>query len=48
MSGVVTGGWEFVWAAYAITATALLVYGGSLLLRYRRDLTTEQEQEGDR
>jgi heme exporter protein D len=47
MNGMVAGGWEFVWAAYAITATALLVYGGSLLLRYRRDLT-KQEQEGDR
>ena len=33
--GIVTGGWEFVWAAYEITAAALLIYGVSLALRLR-------------
>lgn len=35
MSGVVTGGWEFVWAAYGLTAVAFVVYGASLLARLR-------------
>jgi hypothetical protein len=35
MSGIVQGGWEFVWAAYGITGTALLIYTVSLLRRLR-------------
>jgi len=31
--GVVTGGWEFVWAAYSLTAAMFLIYGVSLFLR---------------
>ncbi len=34
--GIVVGGWEFVWAAYGLTATALLIYGVSLILRLRQ------------
>jgi len=33
--GIVVGGWEFVWAAYGLTATALLLYGISLFTRLR-------------
>ena len=36
MTGIVEGGWEFVWAAYALTGTALLVYGVSLIVRLRQ------------
>jgi hypothetical protein len=32
---MVTGGWNFVVAAYSITATVLLVYGISLIARLR-------------
>src|SRR3954470_18263447 len=35
MSGVVQGGWEFVIAAYSITAAILGSYAASVLLRYR-------------
>lgn len=35
MNGVVSGGWGYVIAAYAITAAALLSYGVSLWLRFR-------------
>jgi hypothetical protein len=35
MSGVVTGGWEYVWAAYGLTAVAFIVYSASLLARLR-------------
>ncbi|HYR28072.1 MAG TPA: hypothetical protein VEU30_06370 [Thermoanaerobaculia bacterium] len=33
--GIVVGGWEFVWAAYGLTAAALLIYGVSLFARLR-------------
>jgi hypothetical protein len=42
MSGVITGGWGFVFAAYGITATVLGVYGVSLALRLRREGKKEQ------
>ena len=34
--GVIQGGWEFIWAAYAVTWTVLTVYGVSLLVRSKR------------
>ena len=33
--GVISGGWEFVWAAYGITATIFVLYGISLWTRLR-------------
>lgn len=33
--GVVTGGWEFVWAAYGLTFAALALYGGTVVARLR-------------
>jgi hypothetical protein len=38
MTGVITGGWGFVWAAYAITGGVLLIYGISLVTRLRKEL----------
>ena len=35
--GVIQGGWEFVWAAYGISAAVLLGYGVSLVLRFRAE-----------
>ena len=35
MSGVVTGGWGFVIAAYSLTAAVFLIYGISLIMRLR-------------
>jgi hypothetical protein len=35
LSGVLSGGWEFVWAAYGITAAVFVGYTLSLLLRVR-------------
>jgi hypothetical protein len=37
MTGVVQGGWEFVIAAYAVTATALAAYGASVFFRLRAE-----------
>lgn len=36
-AGVVVGGWEFVWAAYGLSFTAFLIYGVSLLTKYRQE-----------
>ena len=33
--GVITGGWNFVVAAYSLTAAVFLVYGISLIARLR-------------
>lgn len=35
MTGVITGGWSFVWAAYGLTTAALLIYGVSLFIRLK-------------
>ncbi|HUP50185.1 MAG TPA: hypothetical protein VNA04_15480 [Thermoanaerobaculia bacterium] len=44
MSGVVTGGWSFVWAAYGITAAALLIYGVTLVTRLREEWSRSREE----
>jgi hypothetical protein len=36
MTGVVTGGWEFVWAAYGISFAVLTAYGFRLASKLRR------------
>ena len=36
-SGVISGGWTFVSAAYIITALVLGGYAWSVLMRYRRE-----------
>jgi heme exporter protein CcmD len=33
--GYIEGGWEFVWAAYGVTAVVLVAYAVSVFLRYR-------------
>lgn len=37
MSGVLEGGWEYVWLAYGASAVAFLGYTVSVLLRYREE-----------
>ena len=37
MNGVITGGWNFVVAAYSITFGALLIYGVTLITRLREE-----------
>ena len=45
MSGVLSGGWEFVWAAYGITALVLVGYTLSLLSRVRGE-SARRRQSG--
>lgn len=33
--GVISGGWEFVWAAYGITAAMFIIYTTSLVVRLK-------------
>ncbi len=37
MSGVIEGGWEFVTAAYVVTAGIFATYATSVFLRYRTE-----------
>lgn len=37
MTGVVSGGWSYVIAAYTITAAALLIYGVTVITRLREE-----------
>ncbi len=37
MSGVIAGGWEYVIAAYSVSAVILLGYAFSVWWRYRRE-----------
>ena len=40
MHGMIQGGWEYVYAAYGISWTALIVYAASLYLRGRQGRST--------
>jgi heme exporter protein D len=46
MRGVVVGGWEFVWAAYAVSAVILLGYALSVHRRYRTELDRRRREAG--
>jgi heme exporter protein D len=43
VTGVIEGGWEFVWAAYAVTTIVFLGYTGSVLARYRKERKRDRE-----
>ena len=47
MSGILTGGWEFVWAAYGVTAAVLAGYTLSLVVRLRSE-RLRREREASR
>jgi hypothetical protein len=38
MSGVVSGGWNFVVAAYTVTALVLTIYGVTVITRLRDEI----------
>ena len=41
--GVIIGGWNYVIAAYSITATGLILYTWSLVARYRRSTRDNED-----
>ncbi len=42
MTGVVQGGWEFVTAAYVVSAVVLLGYAAAVLRAYRAERSKEE------
>jgi heme exporter protein CcmD len=43
--GVVEGGWEFVWAAYGISAAILVGHAVSVHVRYRAECARRRREE---
>lgn len=43
-TGVIQGGWEYVWAAYAVSATILTGYALSIFARYRAALRRREQE----
>jgi heme exporter protein CcmD len=48
MSGVVQGGWEYVWMAYGLTAAVFVAYGISVAVRYRAELKQSSKRAPQR
>jgi Heme exporter protein D (CcmD) len=46
-AGVIAGGWEYVWAAYTVTAVILIGYAASLIARYRAERRRAARQGAD-
>ena len=44
MNGVISGGWNFVAAAYSVTALVLLVYGLTVIIRLRDEISRTKER----
>jgi hypothetical protein len=43
--GMITGGWNFVVAAYSVTALVLTIYGISVIVRLRAEIARASEEE---
>jgi hypothetical protein len=48
MMGVVQGGWEFVFAAYMVTAVVLTGYTTSVFLRHRAERERREGKAGEK
>ena len=46
MSGVIQGGWEYVVAAYAVSAAVLAGYAASVFVRYRAAGRAQGRRDG--
>jgi hypothetical protein len=44
MSGMIPGGWNFVVAAYSLTAAVLAIYGISVIVRLRAEIAKGSEE----
>jgi len=44
ITGVLTGGWEFVWLAYVVSALVLISYAASIVVRYRAELRRRERE----
>jgi hypothetical protein len=43
--GMITGGWNFVVAAYSVTALVLTIYGISVIVRLRAEIARASEEQ---
>jgi hypothetical protein len=43
-AGVVSGGWNFVIAAYAVTFSVLFIYGVSIITRLREERSRTSDE----
>ncbi len=43
--GMITGGWNFVVAAYSLTAIVLTIYGVSVITRLRTEIARSSEEQ---
>jgi len=43
MNGMIPGGWNFVVAAYSLTAIVLTIYGVSVIVRLRNEVRRNDE-----
>ena len=46
MMGEIQGGWEYVWAAYGISAVVFVGYTASVLLRWRSAVERRARESG--
>ena len=44
MSGMIIGGWQYVYAAYIITTAVLVIYTASVVWRFRRERAADQRR----
>jgi hypothetical protein len=44
MNGVVSGGWNFVAAAYGVTALVLTIYGVTIVTRLRDEISRARKE----
>jgi hypothetical protein len=45
MRGMIIGGWEYVYAAYIVTASVLVFYTLSVIWRYRKESAADARRE---
>jgi hypothetical protein len=43
MNGMIPGGWNFVVAAYSVTALVLTIYGATVIVRLRNEMARRND-----
>ena len=46
--GVITGGWEYVWAVYGLSFVVYVTYTASVLVRWSREWKRSRPAQGER
>lgn len=48
MTGMISGGWGFVWSAYGVTVATLAIYTIALIVSHRRHVRELRDRSGGR